>query len=188
MNCSHKDYVILKQRGRQITAQCSDCKEIFTIIKEKPIFVPIIINRHDKSEKKKISLEKGRKIVLMELLDVDGEDVEIHAIELKDRRVDKAEVKDIVWLWGVSISFPHIMAVSVHHPHKTVSYKVKVERGKYYGIGDILQIGNVTFEVNNIMSETGKRKKAEASEIKRLYGKPVKRIAYEILEVYDGTG
>ncbi|HHN81278.1 MAG TPA: hypothetical protein ENN11_01490 [Methanomicrobia archaeon] len=187
MDCSHEDYTILKRRGRQITARCNDCGEVVTWVREKRIPVPIVINRHESSERTTVMLERDRVVILDEVLDVEGEDVEVHAIEVGNKRVDREQADAIDCIWGVSLSFPQIVGVSVHLPERTLSYKVAVERDRWFGVGDVLQIGMITFKVTSLITERGKRKKAAADEIKRIYGTPTTMLAEEMLEVYHGV-
>jgi uncharacterized Zn finger protein len=156
-------------------------------VREKRIPVPIVINRHESSERTDVLLERDRVIVLDEVLDVDGEDVEVHGIEVGNKRVDSEEADAIDCIWGVSLSHPRIIGVSVHLPQRTLSYKVAVDRDRWFGVGDVLQIGVVTFKVTSLITERGKRKKAAADEIKRIYGTPTNMLAEAMLEVYDGV-
>ena len=186
MQCTHEEYTVLKTRGREIMAQCSECGEIFTIILEKEIRIPMVFSRHGTSEKASVMLRKDRKVIVGEVLVVDGEDVEVHAIEIGERRPSSALVTEITGLWGISLSFPNVIGISVHHPHRTTSYKAMVDRDAWFSVGDVLQIGAETFEVTNIMTGRGKRAKAPGDDIKRLYGRPSTRLATVLLEAYDG--
>lgn len=186
MQCRHNEYTILKERGRSVTAQCDDCGEVFTFVREKDIVVSLVVSRHDKSHKSKISMPGDRELVQGELLDLDGEDVEVHSLEVGDRRLKKALARDVSTIWAISVSFPNVIGVSVHHPSRTNSYKVTVDREALFGIGDVLQVGAETLEVDTIMTSHGKRKSAYGDEIKRLYGVPSKKLATVLLEVYDG--
>ncbi len=186
MQCRHDEYTVLKTRGRSVTAQCNECGEVFTYTIEKDISVPIVVSRYDKSHKANIMLRRGRELVKGELLDLDGEDVEVQSLEIGDKRLTKAHVGDIATIWATSVSFPNVIGISVHHPKKTNSYKVTVDREKLFGIGDVLQVGPETFEVETVMTSHGKRKSAYGDDIKRLYGVPTKKLATAILVVYDG--
>jgi uncharacterized Zn finger protein len=186
MQCRHEEYTVLKTRGRSVTAQCSECGEIFTFTTDKDIPVPVVISRYDKSFKSNIRLPRDQELVEGELLDLDGEEIEVHSLEVGDKRLKKAMVGDITTIWALSVSFPNVVGVSVHHPKRTNSYKVTIERDAVFGIGDVLQVGAETFEVDTVMTSRGKRKSACGDEIKRLYGTPTRKLATTILEVYDG--
>ncbi|MHC1604357.1 MAG: HVO_0476 family zinc finger protein [Candidatus Methanofastidiosia archaeon] len=186
MECSHEEFEVLRTRGREITARCLFCGEVFSFVKEKRIFLPVIISRHEKTFKKKLEIEGDREITVGEVLDVGGEDVEVHAIEVGNRRVEREKASSITTLWGISLTFPQIVGISLHFPKKTASYKAKVDREKVFGIGDVFQIGGTSFEITSIMTTSGKRKKAIGDEIKRIYGRPSNRLARELLEAYHG--
>jgi len=189
MDCPHEEYEILKQRGRELTVKCLECNEIFKIIKEKEkdITVPVIINRRENSVKSRASVKERATLNVGDVLDVNGETVEIHSIEVGNKRVESMEASKIDSIWGISLSYPMVIGVSVHIPNKTLSFKVKVERDGLFRIGDVLQIGKTTFEVTSMITTRGKRQSAYGDEIKRIYGKPSKGLAIQLLEAYDGS-
>jgi len=187
MECDHEEYMILKERGRQITAKCLECGEVFTFLREKSIAVPVVINRRENSQKSTVRLERGTSVRKGDIIEVDGEEIEVHAIEVGNKRVDKESAEAIDTIWGVSISYPKVIGVSIHTPKATLSYKVIAQRDEIYKIGDVYQVGNMSFEVTAMITESGKRKSAYGDEIKRLYGNPSTRLARELLEVYDGS-
>ncbi|HOP08798.1 MAG TPA: HVO_0476 family zinc finger protein [Candidatus Methanofastidiosa archaeon] len=187
MECEHEEYDILKERGRQVTAKCLNCGEIFTFTKEKSIMVPIVINRRENSEKSCLRMKRDRTVKVGDLLDVEGEVVEVHAIEVGNRRVDSEAVDLITSLWGVSLTYPKVIGVSVHLPKGTLSYKVKVDRDGLFRIGDVCQIGDMVFELTAMITDSGKRKSAYGDEIKRIYGIPSRKLANLLLEVYNGV-
>jgi len=187
MECMHEEYTVLKERGRQVTAKCLECGEIFTFIREKSIRVPIVINRRERSEKSSVIIPRDAMVRVGDIFDVDEEQIEVHSIEVGNKRVDAQMAEEINTLWGVSLIHPKVIGVSVHMPRGTISYKVKVDRDAVFRIGDVLQIGKIVFEISAMMTQTGKRKIAYGDDLKRLYGSPSNKIADMLLEVYDGV-
>ncbi|MBN1785402.1 MAG: translation initiation factor 2 [Candidatus Methanofastidiosa archaeon] len=186
MSCDHEEYVVLKERGRLVTAKCLDCEQIFTFKKEKDVKVPVIVNRRGSSEKSSVNLERDRMVVLDEILDLGDEEIEVHSIEVGNKRVKSEKASEITSIWGISLTYPKVVGASIHFPRKTASYKVIVDRETIYNVGDPIQVGATTFKVTTLITERGKRKAAYGDEIKRIYGTPSNISPLHVLEVYDG--
>jgi len=187
MPCNHDEYDILKERGRQVTAQCLECHEVFTFVRPKKVPVNVVINRRNQSVKAQAPIEAGSTVNVGDIIEVGEEVCEIHAIECAhQQRKKEAPVGDIRVIWAVSLTQPHVAGLSIHLPDRTDSYKVVLEKDMIFAIGDVVQVGTTAAEISHLMTLSGKRKKAYGDEIKRIYANPSNRVAITLLEVCDG--
>ncbi len=188
--CGSEDVEIIKERGRELTLKCSECGNIWHVTLPKPVKVPLIISKHEKSFKSEAELPEGEEIAVGDIVEIENDEVRITGIELEgDRRVERAKIGEIKTLWGESLTYPKVIGVSIYLPKGvTQSFKVKVSRDEEFVIGEVLEVGGYTFKIEKIKTERKmlRHGKARADEIVRLMGRPIRGRARRSLEIYRG--
>lgn len=190
--CESEDVEIIKERGRDLTLRCAECGHVWQITLSKMIQVPIIVSKHERSFKKTVKLPVDEEIRVGDIVELEDDEVRISSIELEDnKRVEKAEIKDVKVLWGESLMYPKVIGVSIYLPKGiTQSFKVKVDREEEFAVGEVLEVGGYTFKIDKIKIE-GKMLRygrAKADEIVRIMGRPIRGRASRNLEIYRGYG
>ena len=107
------------------------------------------------------------------------------SIEIKDKRVERANLEEVDTIWASSIEIPARIGFSVDLHGEVDSYKVDLERDFEIAPGDIVKIDKHIVKVHVIKTQERKLTSgfAKANVIKRVYSKPVKFNNYD----YDLT-
>ena len=167
--------------------KCCDCGHVFKdlISLKKPRPYRLIISEHDKSHKTTIDLSPSDELAKGDVLLSDLGQVEVTSIEIKDKRVDNAQIEDIVTIWANSVEIPARIGFSVDLHGEVDSYKLDLEREFKIAPGDIVKIDKYIVKVHVIKTQERKLTSgfAKAGVIRRVYSKPVKFNNYD----YDLT-
>ena len=188
--CGSENVEIIKERGREVTLRCLDCGNVWMVTLPKLLKIPLIVSKHERSFKAEAELPEDEEIKVGDIVEIEDDEVRITGIELEgNKRVSKAKVSEVKTLWGESLKYPKIIGVSIYLPKGvTQSFKVQVDRGEEFVVGEVLEVGGYTFKVEKIKTE---RKmlthgKAEADKIVRLMGHQIRARASRRLKIYRG--
>ncbi len=166
-----------------ILARCESCGTVnpVQIVFYGPKKIKVTISRYEESECKEINVDPNDVFSVGDVIEVNGEKVEITNISTYEKdKVKSAKAKDIQCIWGVSLDIPARIGVSINLPSGyTISEKIEVDRDKEFTVGEIYELDGILFKVHAIKPKgkpTVKREgeSVKAKEIKRIYGKPVR--------------
>ncbi|ASI98658.1 HVO_0476 family zinc finger protein [Thermococcus celer] len=189
--CGSDDVEVIRERGREVTLRCNECGNVWMVTLPKPIKVPLIVSKHERSFKTSVELPGGEEIKVGDIVETEDDEVRITGIELEgDKRVERAVTGEIKTLWGESLTYPKVIKASIYLSGGTTqAFKVKVPRDEEFVVGEVLEVGGYTFRVEKIKTE---RKmlhhgKAKADEIVAIMGHHIPRArARRKLEIYRG--
>ncbi|WP_297465458.1 HVO_0476 family zinc finger protein [Thermococcus sp.] len=189
--CGSGDVEVIKERGRELTLKCNECGNVWHVTLPKPVKVPLIVSKHERSFKTEAELPEGEEIKVGDIVETEDDEVRITGIELDgDKRVEKARIGEIKTLWGESLNYPKIIKVSIYLPKGlTQAFRVKVPRDEEFAVGEVLEVGGYTFKVEKIKTERKmlRHGKAKAGEIVAIMGHHIpKARARRNLEIYRG--
>ncbi|NPA48279.1 MAG: translation initiation factor 2 [Thermococci archaeon] len=189
--CGSDDVEVIKERGRELTLRCNECGNVWIITLPKPVRVPLIVSKHERSFKSEVELPEGEEISVGDVVETEDDEVRITGIELDgDRRVERARVGEIKTLWGESLTYPKVIKVSIYMPKGlTQSFRVKVERDEEFAVGEVIEVGGYTFRIEKIKTERKmiRHGGAKAERIVALMGHHIPRArARRSLELYRG--
>ncbi len=157
--------------------KCTQCQNAHptTIKEEKPIIIPLILSKMNKSTKKNIELPGSEIVKLGSEYLLNGVKVSITAVEVAEKRVDRAPAQNIRTLWAKEIERIQI-GVSINDGSRTFSRKISAVPDEEFFIGDILTIkgSNVVIHRIKTLDKSLKKGSAIAKNIVRLYCKRVK--------------
>ncbi|GBF36033.1 hypothetical protein MHHB_P0258 [Methanofervidicoccus abyssi] len=169
--------VIKRQESKRhikLKVKCLDCGYIWEMertIKLKD--VKVIISRYGKSEKKVIQMPIEEVLKVGDVINIEGEDLEITSIEGK-RRIHSLKVGDIGTIWTKSLSIPKKVGISINDGRKTYSVNVLVPQDYVFDSRYIYRVGEGFFKIKMIKTEKGTSKREIARNIKRIYAQPTK--------------
>lgn len=189
--CGSDDVEVIRERGREVTLRCNECGNVWMVTLPKPIKVPLIVSKHERSFKTSVELPEGEEIKVGDIVETEDDEVRITGIELEgDKRVERAVTGEIKTLWGESLTYPKVIKASIYLSGGTTqAFKVKVPRDEEFVVGEVLEVGGYTFRVEKIKTE---RKmlhhgKAKADGIVAIMGHHIPRArARRKLEIYRG--
>jgi uncharacterized Zn finger protein len=143
-----------------------------------PVHVKTIISREAESSVGRAELTKGELIevgdyIVAELDDGEGAGVEIMALEVGNKRVQKALAEEIDTIWSRAID-KVIVRISVHDGRKTVPFFVACDGDDRFTIDEIITIDRIRAKIDHICMRNGmiQRRKGKyevANRIKRIY-------------------
>jgi uncharacterized Zn finger protein len=162
----------------EATVKCLECGKVYTtVVREaKSMKVPIIVSEMGRSQR--LELELGEE----EILAVDDElvagdmPVIVSAIEVGERRVRRAMVKDISTIWAKRFDKVRIR-VAINKVHKTISVDLEASPDEEFFVDDLLSIGREEVVIHYIKTKDGmvRRGSVPAREIVRIYAKAARR-------------
>ncbi len=167
-----------------VLARCESCGTVnpARLVFYRPKKVKVTISRYEESECKEVELDPWEELEVGDELEVEGERVEVTNIATYDEdSVKRALVRDIQSVWAVSLDIPARIGVSINLPSGyTISEKVEVDRDEEFTVGEVYELDGMLFRVHAIKPDgrpTVRREgeSVKAEEIKRIYGKPVRR-------------
>lgn len=181
--CGSESYEILKTKGKntkEVLLKCNECGNTFreTITIPKMVDRRVIISKFEKSSKKTIELYPDEILEIGEVLNVDGEEVEITSLEnTRGGRVSKSLVSELVTIWATSLTGPARVGISIDYGGRILSQKVEVERDFQFNVGDVIKLRRSVFTIKSMKTITSKIRKggAPVDQIKRIYGRPADR-------------
>ena len=176
-----------KKVTEEYLLKCEDCGHVFKDIVsyKKPRPYRLIISEQDKSHKTTIDLSPSDELETGDVLLSELGQVEVTSIEIKDKRVERANLEEVDTIWASSIEIPARIGFSVDLHGEVDSYKLDLERDFEIAPGDVVKIDNHIVKVHVIKTQERKLTSgfAKANVIKRVYSKPVKFNNYD----YDLT-
>ena len=176
-----------KKVTEEYLLKCEDCGHVFKDIVsyKKPRPYRLIISEQDKSHKTTIDLSPSDELETGDVLLSELGQVEVTSIEIKDKRVERANLEEVDTIWASSIEIPARIGFSVDLHGEIDSYKLDLERDFEIAPGDIVKIENHIVKVHVIKTQERKLTSgfAKANVIKRVYSKPVRFNNYD----YDLT-
>lgn len=164
--------------AQHATVTCRECGRTHRTVLEPMTYleVPVIISRGDASERHLVPLPGDEVLTIEDELVAAGQQVQVRGIDRVDgKRVRTAAVKDIATLWA--IHFEEILVkVAVNMGKKTISKSVPVAPRDTFTVGDEFDLDRLRIYIHAIRTPTGTlhRGTAEAKDITRLFGRPVK--------------
>jgi uncharacterized Zn finger protein len=178
--CDSESLEIIKTKGKntkEVLLKCTECGNTFkeTINIPKMVDRRIIISKFEESEKKQVKLYPDEILEVGEVLEVDGEEVEITSLEnIRGGRVSKSTVLELETIWASSRAGPARVGISIDYGGRIFSKKVEVERDFLFTVGDVMKMGRAVFRIKSMKTVTHKIRKgsAQAEETKRVYGRP----------------
>ncbi|NPA61982.1 MAG: hypothetical protein GXN95_00315 [Methanococci archaeon] len=183
-NCGCEEQEILKKKIHEKSAyyliKCPNCGRVREIVdKVKLSQVKLITSRYDLSESKIINIPEDEEYKVGDVINVDGEEIEITKIETP-RSVKESIGKDIKVIWGKSLSIPKKIGISINDKNKTYGIYLYVPNDFEFEIGKVYRINDGFFRLKKIKTDKTTAKKAKAKDIKRLYGDVVRPLRNHI--------
>jgi uncharacterized Zn finger protein len=137
----------------------------------------VVVSEGERSHRTKVEIETADVILVGDELLVDGVPVQVRGIEIgTDRRVDSSPVKDIKTLW--TVRFDKVMVkFSINMGHRTKAGSQVASPDEEFTVGEMVEVAGVTAVIHRIKTwdRTMQRGSAEARDIRRIYGKAVRR-------------
>ncbi len=184
--CGSDDFEILNSKEKsskhkimeEYLLKCVDCGHVFkdVISSKKPKMYRVIISKQGESVKTFIELSPDDELIVGDNLLTEEGQVEVTSIEVKDKRVKKASVEDIVTIWANSVEIPARIGFSVDLHGEVDSYKLDLDRNFQISTEDIVKIDKHIVRIHVVKTQERKITSgfARAEVIKRVYAKPVK--------------
>ncbi len=137
--------------------------------------VPLIVSYRETSQRTDIELFPGEMVTVGDRLDVRDTRVEITAIEVQGRRVERAVAEEIEVIWSKRVDRVQVK-FSVNRGGKTLPYSLEVPPDEEFEVGDIVDLGKERAVVHRISTTRGLVREgvAAAEEIRRVYCKGIK--------------
>ncbi|UCC93462.1 MAG: hypothetical protein JSW25_02000 [Thermoplasmata archaeon] len=163
----------------QLQVRCRECGTRSEHLREEVAtsHVPVVISEGERSHRTKVEIESDDVILLGDELLVDGIPVQVRGIEVgTDQRVDSAPVRDIKTLWTVRFD-KVVVKFSINMGHMTKAGSQVASPDEEFTVGEMVQVKGVTAVIHRIKTwdRTLQRGSAEARDIRRIYGKAVRR-------------
>jgi uncharacterized Zn finger protein len=163
----------------QLQVRCRECGTKSEHIREEVAtsMVPVVVSEGESSHRTKVEIESDDVILVGDELLVDGIPVQVRGIEIgTDRRVDSAPVKDIRTLWTVRFD-KTVVKFSINMGHRTKAGNQAASPDEEFTVGEMVEVAGVTAVIHRIKTwdRTIQRGSAEARDIRRIYGKAVRR-------------
>jgi uncharacterized Zn finger protein len=162
-----------------LTVRCQDCGTTSHQTREetKITTLKVVISEGDRSRRTTLDIESDEVLLLGDELMVDGVPVQVRGIEVgTDLRVDKSPVTKIVTLW--TVRFDKIkVKFSINMGHRTKAAEEVAAPDEEYTVGEMVTVKGITAVIHRIKTwdRVMQRGTAEARDIKRIYGKAVRR-------------
>lgn len=184
--CGSDDFEILNSKEKsskhkimeEYLLKCVDCGHVFkdVISSKKPQMYRVIISKQGESVKTFIELSPDDELIVGDILLTEEGQVEVTSIEVKDKRVKKALVEDIITIWATSVEIPARIGFSVDLHGEVDSYKLDLDRNFQISTEDIVKIDKHIVRIHVVKTQERKITSgfARAEVIKRVYAKPVK--------------
>jgi uncharacterized Zn finger protein len=163
----------------QLQVRCRECSTKSEHIREEVAtsHIPVVVSEGERSHRTKVEIETADVILVGDELLVDGVPVQVRGIEIgTDRRVDSSPVKDIKTLW--TVRFDKVMVkFSINMGHRTKAGSQVASPDEEFTVGEMVEVAGVTAVIHRIKTwdRTMQRGSAEARDIRRIYGKAVRR-------------
>ena len=163
------------KRHLKLKVKCLECGHIWEIERSVRLKdVKVIISRYGSSEKKVIQIPTEEVLKVGDVINVEGEELEITGIE-GVKRTHSSKVEDVETLWTKSLSIPKKVGISINDGRRTYSVNVLVPRDYVFDSRHIYRVGDGYFRIKMIKTEKGTTTKREvAKNIKRIYAQPAK--------------
>jgi len=182
-NCGETPHSIIRgrmgsaKRTLDATVRCSECEHIHhvTIQEKRDVSVRIVISDGRISRKEAIELSPDDVVSVGDELFAGREYIQIRSIEAGERRVQSATVSDVTTIWARLFGNVKVR-ISIHRGSRSVSRYVLAPPDEEFGVGDVRSLeGGTRAAVEKIKTNDGRSPgRAQAREIVRLYGKPVR--------------
>jgi uncharacterized Zn finger protein len=170
-----------KVSGKKLHLQvrCRECGTKSEHVREEVATskVPVVVSEGDQSRKTTVEIETVDVILVGDELLVDGIPVQVRGIEIgTDKRVDSAPVKDIKTLWTVRFD-KIVVKFSINMGHRTKAGSQVASPDEEFTVGELVEVKGVSAVIHRIKTwdRTLQRGSAEARDIRRIYGKAVRR-------------
>ena len=162
-----------------LQVRCRDCGTKSNHVREEVATtqVPVVLSEGDVSRRTTVEIETDDVILVGDELLVDTIPVQVRGIEIgTDKRVDSASVKDIKTLWTVRFD-KVIVKFSVNMGHRTKAGSQVATPDEEFTVGDLVQLKDIYAVIHRIKTwdRILHHGSAEARDIRRIYGKAVRR-------------
>ncbi len=160
------------------TVKCTECGSVHqaSIKESAPIRIRTIVSEGEESYRSTISLPPEELLMVGDEFMHEGIPVRITAIEIKDKRVDRAHASDIETIWLKK--FDHVdVRFSINKGDRTVSKKISAEPDEEFIIGDYFMVDRDYVVIHKIKATYGfvENGSVLARDIIRVYGKKIRR-------------
>lgn len=159
------------------TIKCSSCGHVHSdrIDIPKEIEVPLVVSDEKNSYRTFVALEEDETLEVGDKLLMEQYPVIITSIESTWKRVNRSTASEAQTIWAKRYDKVKV-GISVNRGPTTTSVYFWVVPDEEFSIGDMVTIGGKTIALTKIRTNYGmvRRGSAEASEIRRLYGRLIK--------------
>ncbi len=168
--CKHKNYEVLRKRGRQELRKCKSCGEIYkTVIdKEALIKVNAVVSYFEESKKVLFDAPEDKIFRIGDLLEINGKKYYVNHIGAK-RKVEFAPAKDINTLYLIPEDLPVVLKITLKNERSHLSLRAFSEKDETFSKGDNITIDEYDMIIDKILTIRGYKSSATASDIKRIY-------------------
>lgn len=163
----------------QLQVRCRECGTKSEQVREEVATskVPVVVSEGERSHRTTVEIESDDVLLVGDELLVDGVPVQVRGIEVgTDKRVDSSPVKDIKTLWTVRFD-KVIVKFSINMGHRTKAGSQVASPDEEFTVGEMVEVKGVTAVIHRIKTwdRTLQHGSAEARDIRRIYGKAVRR-------------
>lgn len=168
--CDHKDYTVLKLRGRQELRKCNVCGDVYTSILEKnvKIKVTVVISRFEESEKKLIDVDENKIFQVGDIIEIKKKKFLVNHIDTK-RKTDSALAKDVQTLYLIPEDLPVVIKITLRDQSGFSSLKAFADKDEVFTKGDNITIDEIDMTIEKILAAHGYEPSAIATDIRRVY-------------------
>ncbi len=188
-SCSPKEEVfheVLKS-GQNYIVRCQECGTVHpaTIERAKDVMIKVVISKGEDSFVSMSRMSSDDVISVDDEIIVDDEEgdevypIIVTTIDTSLKRVETANVADIVTIWGRAIDEVTVK-ISVHQGRRTEALQKRVHGGYEFIIGHTDKVGGMEFEITKIKKRdgaflSGKGASVAAKHIKRVFADEIRR-------------
>ena len=163
-----------KNKAFEGIVKCIDCGMTHRAVLqgEKTKKIRVILSWMDKSQRKAIELNEDEVLQVNEEIFIDEHRGMITAIESRDKRLNKAKVKDIDTIWAKMFDKVQVN-ISVSKGGKTYPRKIFAVPEEEFHINDFMNIGREKIVIHRIKSKERivREGMVLAKDVVRIYGK-----------------
>lgn len=157
--------------------ECKECGHVHhsIITEEKHKELPVILSTQKTSKKLTMDLPPGTRLNVGDEIMLENMNVKITGIEMENKRVGSAEVRDIKTLWCKHYEKVKLK-LSINSGSRTLSRSIFAVPDEEFFIGDIVQSANDSVVIHKIKTNARVVKDGgvTARDIVRLYGRFVR--------------
>jgi uncharacterized Zn finger protein len=159
------------------TVKCTGCGRIRKVVvrESTPVDVPLVVSWREESTRTTVPLGPDEVLSVGDRLDLPDGSVKVTSLEVADRRVERAQAKDVTTIWAVRFDRVRIK-VSVNMGPRTVAREIEAAPDEEFYVGDLVDVGPRQAVIHRIRTATRtlRRGGTRAEDIVRIYGRVVR--------------